>query len=278
VMAPGAPQASTLADLAAHCVEVGEMPRAEKVLQEGLETLQREARPGHKAEGHLALAGALRHMGNELGERHHNEQALECLEGLDPVDLALSPALPRLSGLLGNPGFLKTIKTLMKRACKAPDQVHGRAREDLLLALLRAHLSLGDRESADELLTRFERSDYRCRALADMARGLILEEPGDAVDYLRRIELLQERMQAVRTCVVELGTELRPSRQKAVRETLVELTLLSVDDELTADLVLSRWPYYQTRLGILLETMRKMGWGPEEPAPAGAGTIQLKGR
>ena len=151
-------------------------------------------------------------------------------------------------------------------------------RDETILALLRAQLNLGEREAADELLAQVRHSDARCRALTDMARALIREEPGDAVDYLRRIELTRERMQAVRQCVVELSTEVRPSRQHSARQTLVELTLLSVDDEYTADLVLSRWTYYAPNMLTILETMRKMGWSLDEPAQAGTGNIQLRGR
>lgn len=272
---PGASQAVVLADLASHCVETGDLPRAEKVLQEALETLQKEARPGHKAEGHLAASRSLRNIGNESGERFQVEQAYACLDQLAPEELAMAPALQQVTQLGGS-----RARALMDRAMKAVGTAEAVMRDEVILSLLRAQLHLGEREAADELLAQLRHSDSRCRALTAMARWLIREEPGDAVDYLRRIELFKERMLAVRQCVVELSTEMRPSRQYSARQTLVELTLLSVDDEETADLVLSRWTYYAPNMMTILETMRKMGWSLEEAnqAQAGTGNIQLRGR
>lgn len=269
---PGAAQAVTLAELAGHCVETGDLPRAEKVLQESLETLQRESRPGHKAEGHLAAARALHSIGNEAGERFQIDQAFGCLDQLAPLELAMAPALQQIVRLG------QRARALLERAMQAVAASDPVSREEIVLALLRAQLIMGEREAADELLALVKRSDNRCRALTEMARFLICEEPGDAVDYLRRIDLNRERMQAVRQCVVELSSEMRPSRQLSARQTLVELTLLSVDDEETADLVLSRWTYYAPNMMTILETMRKMGWSLEEPAPVGAGSVQLRGR
>lgn len=270
---PGSAQAVVLADLSTHCVETGDLARAEKVLQEALETLQKEARPGHKAEGHLAASRALRNLGNESGERFQVEQAYACLDQLAPEELALAPALQDVTRMGG-----KRARALVERAMKGIGKVPGHLRDEVILALLRAQMHLGERDAADELLAQIRHSDWRCRALTDMARSLIREAPGDAVDYLRRIELTRERMLAVRQCVVELSTEMRPSRQHSARQTLVELTLLSVDDEETADLVLSRWTYYAPNMMTILETMRKMGWSLDEPAQAGTGNIQLRGR
>lgn len=270
---PGAAQAVVLADLASHCVETGDLPRAEKVVQEALETLQKEARPGYKAEGHLAASRALRNLGNEAGERFQVEQAYSCLDQLSPEELAMAPALQQVTEAGSN-----RARSLLEKAMKAVSIASAPMRDEVLLALLRAQLHLGEREAADELLAQVRHSDARCRALTDMARWLIREEPGDAVDYLRRIELFRERMLGVRQCVVELSTEVRPSRQLQTRQTLVELTLLSVDDEETADLVLSRWTYYAPNMMTILETMRKMGWSLDEPVQAGTGSIQLRGR
>jgi len=264
----GAAKAVALASLAAQEAEAGDTYRAEQVLSEALEAIEPEPNPSYKAQGYLAVANTREAM-RDPRAKAAIEAALGQLEQLPGQALAGSAALLEVCAKAQRWHIASKVGKLLKKARQ-------NVGEDELfqLALLRAELAFGDFEAAQATQRKLGGTEARSQGLAETAVRLILSDPEEALRLLQQIPLRAERMTAVRRCTVELARELRPSHQKVVQDTLAELTLLSTEDEGTADLVVSRWVYFDQDPQQLERTARKMGWlsddgmTPLTPSPA----------
>lgn len=267
-MDAGAAKAEALASLAAQEAEAGDTYRAEQVLGEALEAIEPEPNPSYKAQGYMAVASAREAM-RDPRAKAAIEAALDQLEQLPGPALAGSGGLFEICGKAQRWHIASRVGKLLKKA-----RQHASEEDVFQLALLRAELAFGDLDAAQATQRKLAGTEARSQGLAETAVRLILSDPEEALRLLQQIPLRSERMTAVRRCTVELARELRPSHQKVVQDTLAELTLLSTEDEGTADLVVSRWVYFDQDPQQLERTARKMGWvsddgmTPLTPSPA----------
>ena len=260
-MEPGAAKAVALSSLAAQEAEAGDTYRAEQVLGEALEAIEPEPHASYKAQGYLALANAREAM-RDPRAKAAIEAALAQLDQLPGPALAGSAALLEICSKAQRWHIAARVGKLLKKA-----RQHAGEEDVFQLALLGAELAFGDFEAAAATQRKLQGTEARSQGLAETAVRLILSDPEEALRLLRQIPLRSERMTAVRRCTVELARELRPSHQKVVQDTLAQLTLLSTEDEGTADLVVSRWVYFDQDPQKLERTARKMGWLEDGLAP-----------
>lgn len=269
-MDPGAAKTVTLSSLAAQESAGGDVGKAEQLLKEAVEALGAETDPGGKAEGYVAVATAFEGMALRKQARAHLGQALKQLENVPATTLASSRALLCTASLAEHQDLRDRVRDLVRKAEASLDEVSASQRDDDRLALLEIHAALGDFDEARAYLPQFDSTTVRSKALAKLARVIIRQEPEEAIAYLRAIPLVSVRMEAIRRCTIEVNSELRPSMQVEMRRTLVQLTLLSMDDQTTADMIVSRWVFFDPRPTSLNQTAVKMGWLVEDEEAAAA--------
>jgi hypothetical protein len=265
-MEPGAPQAVTLAALAGQEATWGDVARAERVAREALGACQAAARSSDRAEARLATAEALQVLGDEEGARSCLAAALDDMESMSAAEVATSTALARAARLNVRGGEAERLTRLLEGLRPRVLQLHHRDREEGLLSLMRAHLALGQIPAARELLELARGSVARSWGMGYLARALVRQAPDEALAWLRRIPLLEERMRVVRECALEVMHDTLPSHRPQVLSTLAELTLLAVEDEETADFLASRWVTLTQDRRVIVEILRKIGWPVEEIA------------
>lgn len=261
---PGAAQAVTLAALAMQESAWGDVARAEQVTREAEQAARAEQSPGQRCEAMLATAAARRVAADEPGAQALLREALAELDQLPPAELAPALALRQAATLVRDGQLGETLMELLRRARKGLKGASERARDEGLLALAQAWLALERGEEARSVLAGVADPEARIQGRILLARALVRTRPEEALDLLGRIPILEERMRGVRECTVELSRDMLASRREEVLDTLVELTLMAVDDEATADVLAGRWVNLIADRKAVVDSLRKLGYPLED--------------
>ncbi len=261
---PGVAQSVTLAALAMQESSWGDVARAEQVTREAEEAARAETCPGQRCEAMLAVAAARRVAADEAGALVLIREALAEMEHLPAVELAPSLALRQAASLVRDGQTADALMDLLKRAQKGLKGVGGRVRDESLLALAQAWLALERDEEARAALLALADPELRIQGRIMLARALVRTRPEEALDLLRRIPVLDERMRGVRECTVELSRDVLASRREEVLGALSELTLMAVEDEATADILAGRWVNLIADRQAVVDSLRKIGYPLED--------------
>gem|GEM_PF-2757473 len=261
---PGVSQAVTLAALAIQESAWGDVARAAQVTREAEEAARLEEVPRLRCEAFLAVAAAHRVAADEAGAQNLIAEALAELERLPVQELAAALALRQAAGLVRNGQSADALMDLLRRARKGLKGLPPRAQDEGLLALGQAWLVLGRFEEARSALAGLADRELRLQGRVLLARALVRSRPDEALDLLRRIPVLEERMRGVRECTVELSREVLASRREEVLDALAELTLLAVEDEATADVLAGRWVNLISDRQAVIDSLRKIGYPMED--------------
>jgi len=217
-----------------------------------------------RCEAFLAVAAARRVAADEAGAQGLIGEALAELERLPVQELAAALALRQAAGLVRNGQSADSLMDLLRRARKGLKGLPIRAQDEGLLALGQAWLALDRVEEARGALAGLADRELRLQGRVLLARALVRHRPEEALDLLRRIPVLEERMRGVRECTVELSREVLASRREEVLDALAELTLLAVEDEATADVLAGRWVNLISDRQAVIDSLRKIGYPMED--------------
>lgn len=263
-MEPGVAQAVTLAALAVQESSWGDVARAEQLTREAEQAARSEETPGLRCEALLAVAAARRVGVDEPGAQALIREALAELENLPETELAPALALRQAAALAREGPGAETLMGLLRRARKALKGGSPRLQDEGLLALVQAWLALDRDEEARSVVAGLKDPEARIHGRILVARALIRTRPDEALDLLRRVPVLEERMRGVRECTLELSRDTVASRREQVLDTLAELTLMAVEDEATADVLAGRWVNLIADRKAVVESLRKLGYPLED--------------
>lgn len=261
---PGVAQSVTLAALAIQESSWGDVARAAQVTREAEQAARAEERIGLRCEAFLAVAAAHRVAADEAGAQGLIREALAELERLPLQELAPALALRQAAGLVRDGQSAEALMDLLRRARKGLKGVAPRTRDEGLLALAQAWLALERFEEARGALAELADRELRIQGRVLLARALVRTRPEEALDLLRRIPVLEERMRGVRECTLELSREVLASRREEVLDALAGLTLLAVEDEATADVLAGRWVNLIADRQAVIDSLRKIGYPIED--------------
>lgn len=255
-------KAWTLADLACLAWDMGQHERYRAFLQEADEALTSEPVVLHRLEGMVDLARALAHSKDREARARHR-QILKELATLPPMDICLSPTLPRLLPLLQEPETRRQAEEIMEALREAPSELASKDRDLFYSGLLHLELAFGEYDRALAALNPVGNPQLRSQAMVDLAVGLTARDPREGLAWLPLIGRQPDRLRAIRLILAELGAEKRPWRQEACQQALQQITLLAQEDETTMDLVVSYWLTRESDLRKFEMTGKRMGWTAE---------------
>lgn len=263
-MDPGAAQAKVLGTLAVQEALWGNVPKADQLLKEAEAAARNEPQQSLRRDALLATAACLRSCGNETNSRSIVIEVYGELEKLTTGQLAQASELAQLAQLVGgNDSRMAKVSALLKRAGKGLRSGNAPTRDEGLLLLAQAWLSLNDLEQAKAEFAAVEGIEERMRGRVLLAKALIRTSPEESLNLLTHIPIFEERMRGVRECTVELLRSGPMSRRKEVLDTLAELTLLAIDDEVTADILVGRWVNLETNRKSVIDALGKLGYSAE---------------
>jgi hypothetical protein len=259
-------KAWTLADLACLAWDMGQHDRYRAFLQEADEALESESVLIHRLEGMVDLCRALAHSKDREARVRHR-QVLGQLAERPPLEICLSPALPRILPLLQEPETRQQAEQIMQGLRGAADQLPDADKDLFYSGLLHLELAFGEYDRALAALTPVQNPQVRSQAMVDLAVGLTARDPREGLGWLPLITRQPDRLRAIRLILAELGAEKRPWRQASCHQALQQVTLLAQEDESTMDLVVSYWLTRETDLRKFELTGKRMGWAQDGIQP-----------
>ncbi|MBQ7568336.1 ATP-binding protein [bacterium] len=264
-MEPGATQAKTLARLAIQEYEWGEVYKADQICQEAETAATEEDSLVAKREALMAVAVAARVGGNEDKARELLQEVISCLESISYEELAGNVDIVQLATLATEVRQRGLVVAYLNRLNQELLTSKGLASDNGFLTLVEAWLVLGENEKAREALLHIGDVGMRIKGRIVLAKGFIRSYHEEAVDLLARIPVFSERMRGVRECLNELMRSSAPGAYaRDMDKVLAELTMLAVDDEMTADLVLGRWISLSTNRQDIIDCVNKLGYSVED--------------
>lgn len=255
----------TLADLACLAWDMGQHERYRSFLDEAEEALQQEQSLIQRLEGAVDICRAQAHSKDRTARARHR-QILQDLTRVNPIEVCLSPTLPRLWPLLQEAETQTMAHALLDQLRRVPVDLSPRDRDFYYSGLLHLELAFGEFDRAMASLGPVVSPQIRSSALVDLAVGLTARDPREGLQWLPHISRQPDRLRAIRLILSALGSEKRPWRKQACHEALQRLTMLAQEDEATVDLVVSYWLTRESDRRKFEATGKRMGWTPE-PAP-----------
>lgn len=263
-MEPGSTQSKTLSSLAIQEYAWGEVYKADQICKEAEEAANDEENPVAKREALMALAVAARVGGNEDKARALLQEVMSCLESISFEELAGTVDIVQLATLATEVRQRGLVTAYLNRLNQELQTSKGMASDKGFLTLVEAWLVLGEHERAREALLKISDISMRIKGRIVLAKSFIRSNSEEAVDLLMRIPVFAERMRGVRECLNELLRLPASNRRRDISSVLADLTMLAIDDEVTADLVLGRWISISTNRQAIIDCVNKLGYSVEE--------------
>lgn len=263
-MEPGAVQSKTLASLAIQEFSWGDVPRADKVIREAEQIARMEPDNVLRREALLTVATSKRFGGDEIGARAIIREIMSELEKVPFSELSGATDLYQLAGLVNEPKSSAALVNLLKRARKGVKGLSPKMRDEAYLLLSQSWLMMGIDDQARADLAAIENIEDKVKGRIFLAKRLIKTSPDESLDLLARVPIFEERMRGVRECVVELLRDSGKIRRSEIMDTLARLTLMAVEDEITADVLVSRWVNIISDRKAVLDCLGKLGYPLED--------------
>ena len=263
-MEPGSTQSKTLSSLAIQEYAWGEVYKADQICKEAEEAANDETDPVAKREALMAVAVAARVGGNEDKARALLEDVISCLESISYEELAGTVDIVQLATLATEVHQRGLVVAYLNRLNQELQTSKGTASDNGFLTLVEAWLVLGENDKAREALLKIGDISMRIKGRIVLAKSFIRSNPEEAVDLLERIPVFAERMRGVRECLNELLRLPAENQRRDISSVLAALTMLAIDDEETADLVLGRWISISTSRQDIIDCVNKLGYSVEE--------------
>ena len=263
-MEPGSTQSKTLASLAIQEYAWGEVYKADQICKEAEEAANDEDNQAAKREALMSVAVAARVGGNEEKARSLLQEVISCLESVSYEELAGTVDIVQLATLATEVRQRGLVVAYLNRLNQELLTSQGNASDKGFLTLVEAWLVLGEDDKAREALLKINDIATRIKGRIILAKAFIRNNHEEAVDLLGRIPVFAERMRGVRECLNELLRSSGSRQRREINHILAELTMLAIDDEETADLVLGRWISLSTNRQDIIDCVNKLGYSVEE--------------
>ncbi|MCR5661403.1 MAG: ATP-binding protein [bacterium] len=263
-MEPGAVQSKTLASLAIQEYSWGDVPRADKVIREAEQIARMEPDNVLRREALLTIATSKRFGGDEIGARAIIREIMAELEKVPFSELSGATDLYQLAGLVNEPKSCASLVNLLKHARKGVKGLSPKMRDEAYLLFSQSWLMMGMEDQARADLAAIENIEDKVKGRIFLAKRLIKSSPDESLDLLSRVPIFEERMRGVRECVVELLRDSGKIRRSEIMDTLARLTLIAVEDEVTADVLVSRWVNIISDRKAVLDCLGKLGYPLED--------------
>lgn len=259
-MEPGATQAKTLASLAMQEYAWGEVYKADQISVEAEQAANDEPDLAAKREALMEVAVAMRLGGQENKARELLQDVISCLDSLSYEELAGTVDIVQLAHLATEVRHRELVEAYLNRLNQELLTSVGPASDKGFLTLVEAWLVLGAEDKAREALTRIRSVATRIKARIVLAKALMSSDAEEGVDTLARIPVFAERMRGVRECVTELMHTTVRSVQRRIPDILAKLTMLAIEDEVTADMVMGRWINLSNNRQAVVDCVSKLGY------------------
>lgn len=259
-MQAGASQAVTLAQLAVQESQCGNVSSFDQVLNDAELSARAEVAPEKRREALLTIASAKRSGGDEAGARKLILEIVAELEKLNYRELSKASDLWALAKLIREPKSKEILVRLLRRVSKNLRVLHGVESQETLLLLVRCWLALGEMEQAGTEFLQISDVKVKSQAKISLAVSTIKSNPEAAVKLLGTIPIFSERMRGIEECGQELMRSNPASKRSSLLETLTELTLMAVEDERCADVLIAKWVELSSDRKAIVESLAKIGY------------------
>lgn len=248
-----------LSDLASAFYSAGEEREARKLLKEARTLFDDE----EEAQGLLAATALLKvyvALENKAQTKKLFLIAREMIEQQPASDWLSEPAFLDFLSLAQGLGRVQEVLPALNEPRKSQH-----LSDEERLGVLRAEIRLRNFEKAESHAEQLNDLVLRCHAHVDLALALLSNEPGRALEHLRRIPLETYRCDGIRKVALANSSDIRPTSQLRVREVLCQLTLLAAEHPEAMDSVLSRWIQACPDRETILAIADKMNWATGAP-------------
>ena len=259
-MDSGYSQATTLAKLAVHESLCGNVSSFDQVLKEAEGSARSEEVAARRREALLTIASAKRSGGDELGARSIISEVIGEVEKLELEELSSASDLCALAKLASEPKSKEILVKLLKKVRRGIKSLKPYKYQKALLLAVKCWLALGDYDNARVEYLEINDIEIKSEAKISMAVEAIKNNPEAALKLLASIPIFMERMRGVRECSEELMRGRLSSKRTAALNTLTELTLMAMEDETCADILISKWVSLSNDRKAITESLTKIGY------------------
>ncbi|MBQ7502049.1 AAA family ATPase [bacterium] len=272
-MEPGASQALTLSQLAIQESLCGNVSSADQILIEAEETARREESPFIRREALLTVASAKRSGGDEIGASAIIAEVMGNVEALPYAELCKASDLCVLAELVKDHKTREALVRTLKRVHKGLRSLSHRDAQEALLLIVCCWLSLKEVAEAKELFAEITEVGVKSKAKIALAISSLETDYMASVKLLSSIPIFSERMRGVKECAEELLHSETSLRRGIVKKALTELTLLAVEDEKCADILISKWVSLSKDRKSIIDTLTKIGYQLKDVLSGNLGSI-----
>lgn len=259
-MEHGASQALTLSQLAIQESLCGNVSSADQILIEAEESARREETPFIMREALLTVASAKRSGGDEIGASAIIAEVMDNVERLPYAELCRASDLCVLAELVREHKTREVLIRTLKRIHKGLKSLSSREAQEALLLIICCWLSLKETAEAKELFAEISDVGIKSKAKIALAISALDTDYTESIKLLSSIPIFSERMRGVKECAEELLRSEVSLKRGIVKKALTELTLLAIEDEKCADILISKWVSLSKDRKSIIDTLTKIGY------------------